>query len=144
MTRMPGLVLAVAALAAALGPPSAAEEAENDHARLEHRFVRITDAGLHPDVQRIQRDEAFGWVNYSSKIANISFDREVGAHLTCRSRGSFRLTGERLESGNIQARQFASLCSLAPGEYTYRVELHAGIGMGATSARVHEGTLVVE
>ena len=118
---------------------------EPDHAEHEHRFVRITSAKLHPATQQIHATDAFGWVNYSSQIARISFDREVGKHLACTSRGSFRLTGDRLESGDIQARQFASLCRLAPGEYAYRVDLHAGIGSsgGGTPSRSFEGNLVV-
>ena len=118
---------------------------EPDHADHEHRFVRITSSKIRPATQQIHSTDAIGWVNYSSKIARISFDREVGKHLACTSRGSFRLTGDRLESGDIQARQFASLCRLAPGEYAYRVDLHTGSGSSSAGipSKSFEGNIVV-
>ena len=48
--------------------------------------------------------------------------------MTCTSKGTFHLDGERLRSVVIQFRQFASLCRLEPGEYEYRVELTSGVG----------------
>jgi hypothetical protein len=135
----------VSVLLAALLCSTVAAAKEPDHAKHEHRFVRITSAKLHPETQQIHSTDAFGWVNYSSQIVRISFDREVGRHLTCTSRGSFRLTGDRLESGDVQARQFASLCRLAPGEYAYRVDLHKGIGSSGAGipSRSFEGKLIV-
>jgi hypothetical protein len=118
---------------------------EPDHADHEHKFVRITSSKLHPETQQITSTDAIGWVNYSSKIARVSFAREVGKHLTCTSRGSFRLTGDRLESGDIQSRQFASLCRLASGEYSYRVDLNVGIGSssGGIPSKSFEGKIIV-
>ena len=56
-----------------------------------------------------------------------------------------RLTGDLVESGNIEVNGFASLCQLAPGEYEYRVELREGLGLGGTVAPVtRTGRLVVE
>ena len=122
----------------------AASEDESDHAKHKHRFVRITSGSLHPKAQNIGTSEAFGWVNYSSKIARVSFDKEVASKMLCTTRTSFRLAGDRLESGDIQGRQFASLCSLQPGEYAYRVELRSGAGTSAGSSRTLKGTLIVE
>ncbi len=118
-------------------------EEEVDHAGQEHRVVRITSGRLHPEVVRLTTEEALAWVNYSSLIARISFEKSVAAKMKCRNRESFRITGERLESGRIQATQFASLCSLAPGKYAYRVGLFEGAPSG-TSARGHEGTIIVQ
>jgi hypothetical protein len=135
---------AAAALAVGLGAATSRAD-ESDHETLEHEFIRITSASLQPATLELRSDEAIGWLNYSDKIARVSFPRDVGKHLTCHSKGSFRLTGDRLESGDIQARQFASLCQLAPGEYSYRVELRSGAGAsgGGTVVRSLEGTLVV-
>ncbi len=129
---------------AVLAFSAAASEEEPDHAKHEHRFVRITSGSLHPKAQKVGTDEAFGWVNYSSKIARVSFDQEVASKMLCTTRTSFRLAGDRLESGDIQGRQFASLCSLQPGEYAYRVELRSGAGTSAGSSRTLKGTLIVE
>jgi hypothetical protein len=123
---------------------AAAVGADSDHAKHEHRFVRITSGSLHPEEQKIGTDEAFGWVNYSSKIARVSFDAAVAEKMLCTTRTGFRITGDRLESGDIQGRQFAALCRLAPGEYAYRVELRSGAGPMAGPDRTLEGTLIVE
>ena len=126
-------------------PAVSADEAAPDHLDRPHTFVRITEGSLHPAIQTIGASDAFGWINYSSRIARVSFDADVAKKLTCSSRGSFRLTGSRLESGDIQAQQFASLCSLAPGEYRYRVELRAGTGAGGGAPpEAREGTLIVK
>lgn len=138
--------LTSAALLGAAAPARAAERAAPDHADHPHAFVTILPLKVRPDVQRIHPGDAFGWLNYTNRIARVSFDREVAKHLTCRSEGSFRLTGDRLQSGDIQAQQFATLCSLAPGEYPYRVELRTGVGGGGGGGvtAILEGKIVVE
>ena len=143
--RMAALGLAIG-LTAFFGVEGAvAQEEQVDHAKYEHRFVRITSARVHPDPVRLTTDQALAWVNYSPKIARVSFDREVAKKMACRSPGAFRLIGDRLESNDIQGRQFASLCKLAPGEYTYRVALFDSYGaVVSPPARMLEGTIVVE
>ena len=108
-----------------------------------HRFVRITPGGLQPATLHLSSGERIGWINYSSHIARVSFDREVARQLVCTEEGSFRATGARLESHGIQATQFASLCELVPGSYLYRVELRSGAGAGAGPHRSLEGRVVV-
>ena len=108
--------------------PSSSLGAEPDHAEHNHRMARILETHVHPKVIEIHSADAIGWVNYSNQRARISFDAEVAKNLTCRSKGTFHLDGPRLSSNDIQSSQFASLCSLAPGEYEYRVELRSGIG----------------
>ncbi len=129
---------------AVLAFSAAASEDEPDHAKHEHRFVRIRSSSLHPTAQKVGTDEAFGWVNYSSKIARVSFDQEVAKKMLCTTRTGFQLTGDRLQSGDIRGRQFASLCRLAPGEYAYLVELRSGAGASAGPGRRLEGALIVE
>ena len=106
--------------------------------------MRIRSSSLHPTAQKVGTDEAFGWVNYSSKVARVSFDQEVAKKMLCTTRTGFQLTGDRLESRDIQGRQFASLCSLQPGEYAYLVELRSGAGTSAGTSRTLHGTLIVE
>lgn len=143
-------LLWLGALAGALAlvttsPASAQEKGDPDHAKAKTVFVTILQSSLHPEVQKIPASDAFGWLNYSDKIARVSFDKDVAKHLTCKSQGSFRLTGDRLESGDIQSQQFATLCNLAPGEYAYRVDLHSGIGGGGGGlGSSRTGTLIVE
>jgi hypothetical protein len=138
------MMLALTMGLATLTLSAAAVEEESDHAEHEHRFVRITRRSLHPKEQKIDTDEAFGWVNYSSRMARVSFDREVAKKMLCTTRGDFRITGKRLESGDLQGRQFAALCRLAPGAYAYRVELRSGSVGIAGAERTLEGTLIVE
>ena len=112
----------------------------------DRRYVQIKDGRVHPTVVRVGADHTLGWVNYSSRIATVSFEREVGKRLTCESSTSFRLTGTRLQSADIQSTQFASLCRLAPGEYRYRVDLRNGAGGAGAGARDRsfEGMVIVE
>ncbi len=124
--------------------PASSFAAEPDHAEHDHRMARILETRVHPKTIEIHSTDAVGWLNYSSKRARISFDAEVAKSMTCRSIGTFRVDGPRLTSTDIQATQFASLCSLAPGEYEYRVELKSGIGSsGATPGRSFTGKIVV-
>lgn len=137
------LVLMVGCLVAPTSPARAGSD--TDHIDHEHRFVRIGAASIHPEVSRLAVEDAAGWVNYSSKIARVSFDAEVAKKLTCSSPSGFHLTGDRLESRGIQSMQFASLCRFAPGEYAYRVELFSGVGgAGRGYDRVIQGRLVVQ
>ena len=139
-----GLLLGLVAFFG-LGRALALEEVEVDHADYEHRFVRITPLRLSPSAVTLTTDQALAWVNYASKVARVSFDKDVATKMKCRSRGTFRITGDRLESNDIQGRQFASLCSLAAGTYTYRVALFDSSGaIVSPPARMLEGSIVVE
>ncbi len=110
-----------------------------------HVYVTILQGRLKPEVQKLTPGDAVGWLNYTDKIARISFDKEVAKRMICRKEGSFKLTGDRLESSNIQAQQFATLCVLSKGEYTYKVDLFAGAGGGAGNVpTTREGKLIVE
>ena len=132
------------ALAAPVGAEKPAEEAV-DHFHHPHRFVRIGDASVSPEAQRLHPGDAFGWVNYSRRIAKVSFDASVADSLVCAAPSGFRLLDGRLVSPDIQFHQFASLCSLTPGEYTYRIELRAGIGQGGGAIPVtRTAKLIVE
>lgn len=141
----PVLVLVVLALSPfLLAPaPAAAEEADSDHAEHRHQLIRIFEGRVRPEVQTIDTDDALGWLNYTSRIARVSFDAEVAKHMTCTSPSGFHLDGPRLVSRDIQSTQFATLCSLAPGEYAYVVTLHSGIGTERGPDREIAGKIVV-
>lgn len=110
-----------------------------------HAFVRISQMGVSPEVLELESGRAIGWINRTSRVARVSFHRNVARHMVCESDMGFRLNGQQLESPRIQSRQFASLCQLEPGRYTYRVDLRSGAGaMGSPEpVRSFEGTLVV-
>ncbi len=138
---LPSLVHAVAVLSL-LAATARAEDP--DHVDLEHRLVRIGATSLHPETLTFDAGDGFGWINYSDEIATVSFPAAIGQKLFCKQKTSFHLSGDHLVSGDIQARQFVTLCSLAPGEYPYRVMLRAGIGgSGPGAGRTLEGRLVV-
>ena len=132
-------MLAVVSLAAA-----AVRAEDPDHIDDDHHLVRIGSTSLHPATLTIGPNDAFGWLNYGDQIANVTFPASVGAKLLCKQKTNFRLTGDRIESGDIQARGFVSLCALAPGEYSYRVEMRAGAGgSGGGLERTLDGKIVV-
>jgi hypothetical protein len=133
------VALAVASLAA-----STARAEDADHMDHEHRLVRIGSTSLHPETLVIGPTDAFGWLNYGDQIANVTFPAAVGEKMLCKQKTNFRLTGDRIESGDVQARGFVSLCALAPGEYSYRVQMRAGIGgSGGGVGRTLDGKIVV-
>ena len=124
--------------------PSSSFGAEADHGDKDHEVARILETRVRPKTLEISSTDAIGWLNYSSKRARISFDAEVAKSMVCRSISSFRVDGGRVVSPDIQASQFASLCSLAPGEYEYRVELRPGIGAsGVGVGKSFTGKIVV-
>lgn len=121
-----------------------ATQAEPDHPEDRHQLVRIFEGHVRPGEQRIRATEAIGWLNYTSKIAQVSFDREVAKKLTCTEPGGFTLDGPHLISREIQATQFAPLCNLAPGAYDYVVTLRSGAGTNRGGEKKLEGRIVVE
>ena len=117
--------------------------ADADHEKLTHRAIRISTR-LHPENVAIHTQDALIWVNYGRHLARVSFDEAVAKDLKCAQRATFTLDGSRLVSPEIQARQFVSLCQLAPGTYGYRVALYSGSGSAPPSPeRTLEGTITV-
>ena len=115
-----------------------------DHIDHDHHLVRIGSGSLHPETLTIGPNDAFGWLNYGDQIADVVFPASVGEKLLCKQKTNFQLTGDRIESGDIQARGFVSLCSLAPGTYPYQVKMRAGAGgSGGAIGRTLDGTIVV-
>ncbi len=107
-------MLVAGALLTAAPTASAADPV--DHFEHKHRSVRISSGRIHPKVLRIQPDNALVWINYSSRVARVSFDKSVAAKLKCNSRSAFGVTDDRLVSTRIQCSQFASICNLSPCE----------------------------
>ncbi len=119
---------AIVALALALALQAAwaedgAVEDEPDHAGHPTEIVGIAPTRLLPTVLVVPHDSAFGWLNYSSRNATIRFDQDITPKLTCLSPGPFRASGGDLASPRVVSGAFVTLCSLAPGEYDYRVEI---------------------
>ena len=130
-------------LGALLTTAPAASAADPDHFEHRHRNVRISSGRIYPKVLEIHSNDALVWINYSSRVARVSFDKSVAAKLKCNSRSAFGVTDDRLVSSRIQGSQFASICNLSAGEYAYRVDLYSSSG-DAVSARSFEGKIVVE
>lgn len=120
--------LAILTLALALGSQAAraddgALEGEPDHAGHPTEIVGIVPTRLLPTVLVVPHASAFGWLNYSSGDATIQFEEDITSKLTCRSPGLFRTSSGDLASPRVASGAFVTLCSLAPGEYDYHVEL---------------------
>lgn len=122
---LPGLALAQTA--GSNGTVTAASAASvaalPDHAGHETRIVGISAGALLPTIKQIDQSDAFGWLNYSTQVASISFDRSVAAQMTCRGPSPFELQSDRLRAPSVASGGYATLCNLAPGEYDYEVEL---------------------
>ncbi len=117
------VTLALALAAQAARAEDGALEGEPDHAGYLTEIVVIAPTRLRPTVLAVPHDSAFGWLNYSAGDATIKFDEDITPKLRCRSPGFFRATARELASLRVGSRAFVTLCSLAPGEYEYRVEL---------------------
>ncbi len=120
--------LAIATLALAFasqttGAEGNAPENEPDHAGHPTEIVGIAPTRLLPTVLVVPRDSAFGWLNYSSDQATIKFEEDITPKLTCLSPGLFRASTGGFAAPRVASGAFVTLCSLAPGEYDYRVEL---------------------
>ena len=100
-----------------------APESEPDHAGYPTKIVGIAPTRLLPTVLVVPHTSAFGWLNYSSFDATIKFDEDITSKLTCRSPGLFRASAGDLASPRVASGAFVTLCSLAPGEYDYHLEL---------------------
>lgn len=99
-----------------------AHEDEPDHAAHPTEVVGIAPTRLLPSFLVVPHDSAFGWLNYTSRDATITFDVDITRKLTCRSPGQFRASTGDIASPRVASGAFVTLCSLAPGEYDYRVE----------------------
>ena len=94
-----------------------------DHAQLKTEIVGITPTRLIPTVSVVPPGVAFGWLNYSNGDARVTFeDARIAEKLRCTSPGLFRVAPENVAAPRVPSGSFATLCSLAPGEYDYRVE----------------------
>ena len=113
------LVIAVASFAAV-----AAAEPNPDHAELRTQIVVISPTRLVPSVIVVEDTEAFGWLNYASRDAAISFPAETAQRMACRGPSRFRVDGPRLVADPVSTGSFATLCRLEAGEYDYRVRFY--------------------
>ena len=114
--------------------------AETDHVGHKHTSIRITSGRLHPEPVTLASDNALVFLNYSGRIAQISFDESVAENISCKTRTSFEVINGRLTAANVRQGAFTSLCQLAPGSYEYRVELKRSLGELDNYA-VHEGVI---
>ena len=118
------VTLALAALASqAAWAEDGAIEGEPDHAGHPTEIVGIGPTRLLPMVLVVPHDSAFGWLNYTSRNATIKFGEDITPKLLYGSPVLFRVSAEELASPRVASGAFVTLCSLAPGEYDYRVEL---------------------
>ncbi len=121
-SRVAIATLALTLASQAAWPADDALEGEPDHAGSPTEIVGIAPTRLLPTVLVVPRDSAFGWLNYSSGDATIKFEEDITPKLRCRSPGPFRASAGDLASPRVASGAFVTLCSLAPGEYDYRVE----------------------
>ena len=117
------VTLALTLVSQAAWAQDGAPEGEPDHAGHPTKIVGIAPTRLLPTVLVVPHGSALGWLNYSSAEATIKFEEDITPKLTCRSPGLFRASDGNLAAARVASGAFVTLCSLAPGEYDYRVEL---------------------
>ena len=139
MNRFAWLTAAVAILIL----PATAPAQEVDHVGHRHTPIRIAKSSLRPDPAKLPAADALVFLNYSGRIAQISFDESVAKSITCRTRSAFELSNGRLTAAYVRQGSFVSLCNLAPGNYDYRVELKSSAG-DLDNYAIYEGKIVVE
>ncbi len=133
----------LAAAVAILILPATAPAQEVDHVGHRHKPIRIAKSSLRPDPVKLPAADALVFLNYSGRIAQISFDESVAKSIACESRSDFQLANGRLTAPNVRQGSFVSLCRLAPGSYDYRVELKRSAGELENYA-VQDGKIIVQ
>ncbi len=133
----------LAAAAAILFLPATAPAEEPDHIGHRHTPIRIASSKPRPDPAKLPAANALVFLNYSGRIAQISFDESVAKSIACKSRSTFELSNGRLTAAYVRQGSFVSLCKLAPGNYDYRVELKRSAGEAENYA-VYDGKIIVE
>ena len=136
-------VACLAGAVAILILPATAPAQEVDHVGHRHKPIRIAKSSLRPDPVKLPAADALVFLNYSGRIAQISFDESVAKSIACESRSDFQLSNGRLTAAYVRQGSFVSLCRLAPGSYDYRVELKRSAGELENYA-VYDGKIVVE
>jgi hypothetical protein len=151
--------LALVTLLAAAALPAGAEE---DHAGRPQKIVTIGQTRLAPNTLRMKADEVLTMQNHSQRMMRVVFTepKDLADRVKCAEvkrvsedeamvAGSvFRRRGDQVV-GLIAPGAFVSVCSLAPGTYTFRAvpadasappdDDRAGSGTGGMS-----GEIVVE
>jgi len=128
MTRLSVLLLAAAAVAV---PVRAAEDASS-HADHPHKTVIVGKTGTLPSDLTMDKDDVLVFENYTSGAVTITFtepaDQTDKIHCgLVRPAGSrnappwakFAFDARKRLTATLPPGQFASLCSLAPGNYVY-------------------------
>jgi hypothetical protein len=148
MWRAGALLLGVLCGLTGLGESTAgaAESAESAGSAGRHEYIRIRNWMVHPRTLRVAAGREIGWINQTARGVRVQLDREVAGEMVCHDGSAFRLTGDFLESPEIRATQFASMCSLTPGVYAYRVFFpgEGGAGGAPPVGRTLRGRLIVE
>ena len=133
-------LVAILAFAPAAGSQDWEQEKAKyeEHLDHEHRFVKITEGNIRPDVLRIGADENIAWLYYGGHSTRVSFDKKVAKSVTCSAPGAFRIDGDRIQSRPLKRYEFVSFCRLKPGEYPYRVDMggRSGAGQRRLTAKV--------
>jgi hypothetical protein len=141
--RLAAALIALLVAAPLVEAQDPAPESEVDHAAHSHAMVRITRARLDPEVARLSPADAIVFLNYSSRIAQITFEPGAAEKIRCATPTSFGLVDGRLKAEYVREGTFATLCSFQPGDYPYLVELKTAPGV-TENERTLRGTLRVQ
>jgi hypothetical protein len=151
MIRRTALVVMLLTLAL---PAYAADE---DHAGGSHKTISFGRSRLVPSDLTMAASDVLVFENFTTRPATVRFlspDNQVDK-IRCEAVGKGKATGQlALFSWDYKKRlvatiapgRFASLCSLAPGQYTYLVgpTLNVGAGTGVGHNLEMKGTITVQ
>ena len=116
-----GIVLCIAAGAAAQDKTGTVPKLEGEFQTTSHKVVLITDQALNPRLVTLDRGQLVAWISYSKAPSQIVFEKEIAKDMICHSLVNFSLKDDELRSAPIHAGEFASFCQLKPGRYRYNV-----------------------
>ncbi len=147
-TSIPRLVLALLALAAR---PLAAAETPDAHAKGTMHSIVLEGPDVHPTTTKMAHGDTISFVNISTSPIRVTFTEpaDLAKHIRCglvRGKADdaqeapwalFAWQDDKLVA-NVPPGQFASVCSLEPGRYTFTTE---PLGRGPGGANERSGTL---
>ena len=158
-TRRAGLLGGMAVAAMCTTATAHAEEAPSAHAAAAEKTVHLGSTVVTPSALDLDKDETVAFENYALYPLSVTFiepaqgqAERIRCELIAPKAGQkakapwglFTWNGRKQLVGNIPPGRFASLCSLAPGDYAYVVNRVGGAAPGGVNTATQKGTIRVK
>ncbi len=136
--------------------PARADEGPNDHNKAPTHTIVIDGERIAPSTTTMDKGDSLVFQNQAFQPIQVSFiaPKDLQQKVRCSLTGMpaekrppwglFQFEGDRLV-GMIPPGRFGSICSLAPGNYSFTVrQITAGVEDGGDSMLANEGQIVVK